>query len=633
MERYKQLSDSSVRFEKTAFGEPECSTMLSSPLTLTTFNAGDIIPLRCFEVLPDDHFEIDLDAVVRQTTLLTPTMGSMYLDVYAFFVPNRVVNESWKTVEGENINGSWTAPDITLAPLKTGTTGSTQVPVGSVADYYGFPTQKPLPNALLALCHDLKFRGYVSIYNEYFRDQNYQPPIPMSLLNVYQGFFEPRNYFLGSVDAIPSQGSPSGNPSPDGSFGFGSISQSLFGSSAIAYPNNASPDATIVHDRVVLSDRFYALGSPLKANKLHDYFTSTLPSPYKGAQILIPTDGVLNLPSLEVITSSTSHNVPINTPVSILNASGSGSAGYHALYMYQTGANGIGTMVGSASDSSITNRFTAIPNNLVTRPGSTPASPGSLGISVSDLRMSAAIQQVYETLARGGSRYREFLRSFFGLDVQDPFTDIPQYVGHIRKELDLYQTAQTSPSESGSTPQGNLAAFGYTTLSDTHLTTFDAVEHGYLHILCVARHRNIYGSYMSRDNFRMQKLDYYMPPLANISEQPVYTREINPFAPNPNSVFGYQEAWAEYRYDPDIVTGYMRPGIEQSLSLWNYSDDFNSSLIINDGNWLKSNSEEVLNRSLAVTSAVAPQFKGEFKMNIVKTRPMPVDSVPGMDII
>lgn len=629
MERYKQLSDSSVRFEKTAFGEPECSTMLSSPLTLTTFNAGDIVPLRCFEVLPDDHFEIDLDAVVRQTTLLTPTMGSMYLDVYAFFVPNRVVNESWKTVGGENVSGSWTAPDITLAPLYT-STPPVQVPVGSVADYYGFPTQQPIPSSVLQLCHDLKFRGYVSIYNEYFRDQNYQPPIPMSFLNVYQGFFEPRSYHLGITNAQAQQGSPSAQPTPDNSFGFGSVAQSLYGSSSIAYPDNTPPNATIVSDRVILSDRFYALGKPLKANKLHDYFTSTLPSPFKGPQVLIPADGVI--PSLAVQTSLT--NNPDPTPLVGLRFT-SGSVlrpnGFYPLYRLQDTNSDAGALYSSSSEATVSQGDILAPANLVTAPGS--LAPGSVSISISDLRMSAAIQQVYETLARGGSRYREFLRSFFGLDIQDPFTDIPQYVGHVRKELDLYQTAQTSPSETGSTPQGNLAAFGYTTVNSSHLTTFDAFEHGYLHILCVVRHRNIYGSYMARDNFRMQKLDYYMPPLANISEQPVYTREINPFAPNPNSVFGYQEAWAEYRYDPDIVTGYMRPGIDQSLSLWNYSDEFSSSLVINDANWLKSNSEDVLNRSLAITSSVAPQFKGEFKMNIVKTRPTPVDSVPGMDII
>lgn len=138
---------------------------------------------------------------------------------------------------------------------------------------------------------------------------------------------------------------------------------------------------------------------------------------------------------------------------------------------------------------------------------------------------------------------------------------------------------------------------------------------------------------MSRDNFRLSMMDFYQYPLANISEQPVYTREINPFSTDEEGVFGYQEAWSEYRMIPDRVSGFMRPGIELSLSNWNYADDIDTSLQIANGDWLRSNAKEVVSRTTALQDMDLPQFKGQFFFEIKMERPMPVYSVAGLDII
>ncbi|QXN75098.1 major capsid protein [Microvirus mar26] len=607
--------NTNVHFSKAMFGENESSRMTATPVHLTTFNAGDLVPIYCREILPDESIDMSMDFVIRQTTLLAPTMGSMHVDIYAFFVPNRIVNQSWKALQGENISGSWTAPSVSLAPLVgSSSADSIQVPVGSVADYYGFPTQAPLPKSVLSRCHDLKFRGYVMIWNEWFRDQNYQPPIAMSTLNVYQGFFD------SSVSAVAIDGA--NNPASldtsraDGSFGAGAVKYSIYSSGDNSVSSSIGAASS--------GGRFRALSKPLKANKLHDYFTSVLPSPQKGQSVFAPASGQIS--SVPVITDA-DHSVIGSAPLR-------GYAGFpvnnpRSLFLGSATSGNSNVIADGSSGQSVTSSEGFVPTNLVTAPG---AEVTGLGLSVDDIRMAAAIQQVYETLARGGSRYRSIISSFFGIDVDDPFSDIPECLGHISRDLDLYQTAQTSASQSGSTAQGNLAAFGYTS-SGGHLFSHRFVEHGYLHVFAVVRHRNIYPSYMARDNFRMNMLDFYTPPLANISEQPVFAREVNPFAPNPNDAFGYQEPWAEYRFEPDQVSGYMRPGVDESLSLWNYADDFDSGLQIANGNWLKSNSQEVLDRTLAVTSSVSPQLKGQFLFKVDKTLPMPVYSVPGMDII
>lgn len=442
-------------------------------------------------------------------------------------------------------------------------------------------------------------------------------------MNVYQGFFDEHGDNTIRLGLTSSGASLSGstvpaNQVPDGSFGPGAVAHSLQGAERTGYTSTIGS--------LQLNQRFNALARPLKVNKLHDYFTTVLPSPQKAqSSVFAPATGQIS--SVPVITGDVNNASSVS--LRFLNPDGASFANSQLFASSQGGDIDVAFRTSSSTPSGVSRDV--IPANLQTAEGATVT---GLGISVDDLRMAAAIQQVYEISARGGSRYREIVQSFFGITADDPYSDIPKCLGHITRDLDLYQTAQTSASETGNTPQGNLAAFGYTATSG-HLFENTFLEHGYVHIFAVVRHRNVYTSFLPRDNFRLNMLDFYLPPLANISEQPVYAREINPFAPNPNDPFGYQEAWAEYRYEPDQVSGLMRtfPTGSESLSVWNYADDFDSSLQISNANWLLSNSEEVLNRTLAVTSSVSPQFKGEFRFHVDKDLPMPTYSVPGLDII
>lgn len=608
--RYTQsVTTSETRFTKAPQGVLEFSKMTATPRVLTDFNAGDIVPIRCDEILPNTTVSYDAHSVIRQATVLTPTMDNMDIDLYAFFVPNRVVNESWKNVMGENTSGMWTAPTVTLAPLYTGIT-AVQVPVCSVADYYGFPTQDRLPAEVLNQCHELKFRGYLDIYNNYFRDQNYQPIIPYSKLNICNGFFNDSINVPINVAGQAATGSYSfiATSAPaDGSFPDGALTKAVFGEGAdnTNYASNAFTVPARFND-------WNALMPPLKANKHHDYFTSVLPSPQKGPAVVISS-----LTPMPILSGEDTYVPNFNSATSLVDSNGNEVVSA----VLGTSPGGYMADSGQVSGSSGLVYF----NNLY-------ADPATSTITLDDLRMSAAVQQVYEILGRSGSRYREFINSFFGLDIDNPFDDIPTLLGHYRRELDLYQTAQTSQTTETSA-QGNLSAFGYTSKGGSLINGFTAKEHGYIHILAVVRHKNVYSSFLSRDNFRLSMLDFYSYPLANISEQPVYTREINPFSDDPSAVFGFQEAWSEYRYAPSTVTGHMRSGVTDSLDIWNYADSFDKGLKIADGNWLKSNSAEVLARSTAITDTYAPQFKGQFMFKITKQLPMPTYSVAGLDII
>lgn len=620
--KYTQaVTSGKTRFSAAPMAEIEFSTMMDNPTVLTTCSAGDIIPIKCMEVLPHDTFDVGLDFVTRQATVAVPVMGQLVQDFYAFFVPNRIVNKSWKNVMGENSSGAWTAPAVSLAPL----VGDTQkvsynVPVGSVADYYGFPTQGSLPAVTLQQCHDLKFRGYLSIYNNYFRDQNWQPPIPFSTLNVCNNFFDYNEAVPHGLTGVPAN--PTSLPasvSSDGSYPNGSVVKELYGDGA----TNVTPISGLM-----LKTSFNALGNPLKANKMHDYFTSVLPSPQKGRQVALPVIGQLPIVALD--DKYTIDGVKFGT------GAGYATNNIKNLVLKSDGTTTDDRLMRSIYvDNNSSQGDTGSFDKIVETNAGVDLAQAGISISVSDLRLSSAIQRVYELLGNGGSRYTEFINSFFGLEVDNPFDDIPTFLGHFRRDLDLFQTAQTSASPSADsgagTPQGNLSAFGFTNKNGS-LFTKTFLEHGYVHIISVIRHKNVYASTLSRDNFRMSMLDFYSYPLANISEQPVYTREINPFYSGDKGVFGYQEAWAEYRYEPDTVSGYMRPGIDLSLSMWNYADPFALDLNVCSGSFLKSNTAEVVTRSTAVQDRNLPQFKLQCMFSIKKERPMPVYSVPGADI-
>ena len=625
-DQFARASSSKSRFAAAAFAVPERSLVYSSPVVRTTFNAGDIVPIYYREVLPSQSDKISLHSIIRQTTLLTPTMGKMRATIAAFFVPNRIVNRSWKEVQGENSQSRWAADGIELAPLVNTTSGDVSVPVGSVADYYCFPTQRPIPKSSLALCNDLKFRGYVMIYNEFFRDQNYEPPVPISYLNVYQGFFD-------TGDRIPMDGidNPAGvnivGATGNGDYGKNAIHKALYGNGGNYGDSGLIPSTSrTAPTGSGIPDHFYALGKPYKANKLHDYFTSVLPSPQKGPRIMAAATGTV---SNFVPVQTTGNENQTRSPALRFRLAGSGEPiSSNTVAAFSSNSGTLSTSSATAS----TPLSGVYPTNLAVAPG---AVIDGLGLSVDDIRMSAAIQQYYEVLARGGSRYHEIMETLFGLQVVNPFKDIPTCLAKVDFDLDLYQTAQTAPSQDGSTPQGNLAAFGYTN-NERFLFETDYYEHGYLHIFCIVRHENVYSYGLPRDNFRRQSLDFYVPPLANISEQPVYTYQVNAFTPDASNIFGYQEAWAEYRYDPDVVTGYMRPDLpegEASLAVWNYSDPVDSSVVSADYAWLKSNSQAVLDRTLAITSSQAPQFRAEFQFHSDRHLPLPVYSVPGLDVI
>lgn len=525
---------------------------------LTTFDAGKLIPIYLDECLPGDTVTMDVASLVRMSTPIFPTMDNAYLDYYFFFVPNRLVWDHWREMNGENRDTYWTQPTEYNVPMLTGLPQK-----GSIADYFGLPTTSgPIEASALP------FRAYTMIWNEFFRDQNYMSPAWVTTGD--------QNDTFATFD-----------PETDDDATWNGITTASLG------------------------------GLPLPVSKFHDYFTSVLPAPQKGDAVLLPSIVGGKVP---VITAERHDYIGPNMSMLAVGMVGP----------YGLGITGNGDDVGTFSiDGDVTvNNGTLYPDNLWAQ-----FSPQSLG-TINELRQAFQIQKLLERDARGGTRYTEILNAHFGVTSPDSRLQRPEYLGGKRVPINIDQVLQTSATTSTS-PQGNTAAFSLTTDVDSSFTK-SFVEHGYIIGVACVRTDHTYQQGVEKLWSRKRRFDFYWPALANISEQPVFVKEIMAGYGADEDVFGYQEAWAEYRYKPSRVTGSFRSGIDGSLDSWHYADyfsmgkdEYHMPKFIADRDFM-SETHVNIDRTLAVQSSLEDQFLGNFYFKATWVRPMPMFSVPGL---
>lgn len=551
----------SVRFNRSKFD-------LSHGLK-TSMSVGCLYPLDIQEVLPGDTFKTKMTMVSRVTSaFLKPVMDNLFMDIYHFFIPLRLIYDKAENVFGNASPSQYTSQNLNRFPsLKFNNDIGYTVYPGSIADYLGLPTQdismfnetteeRDLEEDGLSV---LPFRAFAKVYNEWFRNENIIDEV-----------------FVSTGETTSNE----------------KLNNNAFS------PNNYT-------------------GKLPKVAKKKDYFTSCLPSTQKGLAVDVPFLFDLPLKSGEMYDIS------------------SVRFGTQALGDYPDTVNPLVTDFGSNLSVDYTDEIPQDNISKINRTNLYVDASKSPGFTVNDMRFAFQLQKMLERDALYGTRYNEYLLGHFGVSNPDSRLQFTEYLGGGRIPLSIQQVAQTSQGTEES-PLANLAGYSQSVGYSRYSKGF--TEHGYILTVACIRQMHTYSQGVNKMWFRKQRNDFYDPLYANLGEQPVYYREL--FAPNvpegslaDKTVFGYNEAWAEYRYKPSGITGQMRPVNvyslgETSLDIWHFGDAFESVPTLS-----KSFIEETpqfVDRTLAVPSSSQDQFIVDCWFNTDAIRVMPTYSVPGL---
>lgn len=527
----------------------------------TSFNMGELIPFYVnSDILPGVTIKNTTAVLIRMSTLKTPIMDNIYLDTYYFKVPIQWIDPNWKALMGENENGAWAVQTTYTTPKITFTkTTNGAVLHNSILAYMGIPIGFGGTATNTMKIIQYPVRAYCRIYNYWFRDQNAIAPI---------------NYPTSSAD--------------------------------IQFDSTNTTTG----------------GKLLKACKFHDYFTSALPEPQKGAPITLPLGT-----SAPVFTGTVNQNIPTTgiSSIRFMNSDGSNfSSGVHEVHLYnQNQASSTGLYTTTSSSTSASGQKGLLPINLYADLTQATAA------TINALRLAFATQQILEADARYGTMYQNVIQGNFGVSAATASLHIPEYLGGKRIPINIETVLNTA--ETSTDALGNTGAYSVSfDVNEDFTKSF--TEHCVLMGIMVARQNHTYQQGIARMWTRSERLDYYFPQMAHVGNMPIYNYELYATGTSTdNQVYGYKEAWAEYKYQPSRVSGMLSSNYSAPLDSWHLADDYNSLPVY--GKQFLEETSTYLDRCLDVTSTVADQFIADILVTQEITAPMPVHCTPGMHVL
>ena len=508
------------------------STFDLSEESKLSMNMGDLVPICMKEVLPGDKFSINTELLIKFAPLAAPVMHRIQAYVHYFFVPTTQIWKGWEDFINPkvNVNNDVVLPTIKLAIKETGRKGT-------LYDYMGLPyLENGDPWGFTNKFSVLPFLAYQHIYNSYYRDENLQP--------------------------------------------FGTTSASPIDVSSIDLDHLSN---TQISQLTFLRKRAWA----------KDYFTSALPSPQAGDDVLIPVETEIQNDGnpLRFMTRG--------TPVTAGNPK-------------------VGPITQTQGENISLFRD---PNNndLFFSSG---LKGSNISATINDLRKALALQRFKELAERGGTRYSEMVRNFFDTYLPDWYVDRPIFLGGSKQPINIGEVVQTSSTDT-TTEQalGGRAgiANSYGVVKTAHLK---APCHGFLVGILSVRPQATYQQGVERMWTRSTLYDYPFPQFSHLGEQEILNKEIKCDHAQPNGVFGYTPRYAEWKEGHCHVCGEFR----DTLDYWHFGRKFTGNVNLN-GAFVTC---DPTTRPFVVTDGQTEHLYVNLINNIRAVRPLPYFGTPSI---
>ncbi len=581
-------------FSKVAIEQPNKSVFNLSHSKKLTATAGEIVPVFCQYTMPGDKFNINVGTFARTIAMLSPMMQNVQIDIHFFNVPLRLLWSRWERfISGPERPKRYGASDDDPEPVHPYTTTQTicyaafeaaaqTMPSsatdeqkkahykkylkhyygsGSLADYLGFPTfdddelnlivNKYNPTNPIDVDNSVKidlfpYLAYTKIYNDWYRDENLIDPIPI--------LFDSKPPY----NDYNAQGQPTNE-----------------------------------------SDLSYWLNLRSRAWK-KDYFTSALPFPQRGDDVLLP---LVNHNPLTNQTSKTLHINGSNATIEHLTSQGDVTLDPDGMLIPKVNPNNPRFNI---------NNLTADISNLRSS-------------TIIEIRRAFALQKWFENSARLGARYIEQMLAHFGVESSDARLQRPEFLGGMSVPLSVDSVVQTSSTTSDS-PQGNQSGIG-TAIGGNHICKVFCEEHSLIIGLMTIRPQSQYVLGLPRQYNMFERFDFPFPEFANIGEQAILRQEL--FCPTHivghksyKETFGYSPRYSEFKFIPSTVHGEFK----DTLSYWTMARK--CSPYLNKDFIEITNAKDSNNRPFAYHDS-EHQYIVQLNFDVTAVRPLPYYSVPG----
>lgn len=569
-------------FQKIPVKVPRSTNFNLGHEVTTSADFGQLIPVFCEYLNPGDRYSVTPEVLCRMAPMLAPVFSRINLFLHFFAVPIRLIDRKFNEVfiNDQNKDGHYSRPFVNPANYVNRYGGNVEpfFHVHSLWDYFGFNIPDSSAQHNIDVLSDC-FRAYQLIYNEYYRDQNLQDPVPLD---------------------------------PD------------FNGDELSHLGEDTRDDLVYDPLQLLQLRSRCFEK--------DYFTSALPFTQRGEPVTIPLSGDASI----YYDSSSSRRQQLRVYPNGGTVPGSNGQTENP---DQFSAIGAGPSSGYLFQDDLDDNADGM-TKLRTRSVNIDLNgthkvdlSGVNASTINELRFAFALQSWLESNARAGSRYKEQLMVHFGVVGKDARLDRPEFLGGVRVPLavsEVLSTAQTNQAvgDVADVVVGDMAGHGIGVGNKSCVRNYYADEHCLIIGIMSIMPRTSYSQGIRRQFTAFDFYDWPFPKFAHLGEQAIRLKELYVTGTDrDNEVFGYQSRYAERKYIPSKYTGDFR----DSLRYWHLGRFFDDVPQLNsDFVSLNSSNLSSFNRIFAVQDSEENHFYCYFYMRVHAREELPRFGIPSL---